>query len=71
MSAPVRIKRSIAGAVSADGSDRPIKRKSRTVTTAPDVSDYLDEIVDQAPPMSAQAHAKLAALLGRLARRAA
>lgn len=84
MSAPVRNQRKITGSACAprsqgaarcagnlDEGEGPIRRKPRNVTLAPDVSDYLDEIVAQAPPMSAQARAKLAALLGRSARRAA
>jgi hypothetical protein len=49
----------------------PRSRKSRTELAAQDVVDYLDEIVAKAPPMSAQARARLAALLGPVARRAA
>lgn len=81
MSAPVRQQRKVASstrpqgvarfAASVDEGDGPTRRKSREVTLAPEVADYLDEIVAQAPPMSAHARAQLAALLGRSARRAA
>lgn len=84
MSAPIRNKRPLAGSVtsprlknaeacaaSVDESDGPTRLKPRNVAAAPDVSDYLEEIVAQAPPMTAHARAKLAALLGRSASRRA
>lgn len=82
MSAPIRQKqRKVTGSTrpqgvarcagSVDEGDGPTRRKPREVTLAPEVADYLDEIVAQAPPMSAHARAQLAALLGRSVRRAA
>ncbi|MEV6221929.1 hypothetical protein AB0M13_09790 [Nocardia fluminea] len=83
MSAPVRNKRKTVGSATSprlqqvaalvgdvDETDGPI-RLQRNATIAPDISDYLEEIVAQAPPMTAQARAKLAALLGRGASRRA
>lgn len=84
MSAPIQNKRRTVGSATSprlqqvatfvggvDETDGPI-RLPRNATTALDISDYLEEIVAQAPPMTAQARAKLAALLGRgAARRAA
>ncbi|MEV6659478.1 hypothetical protein [Nocardia fluminea] len=84
MSAPVRNKRKATGTAGSprlqqaaayagqvDETDGPTRLKPRSETITPDISDYLEEIVAQAPPMTAHARAKLAALLGRGASRRA
>ncbi|TDP38745.1 hypothetical protein [Nocardia ignorata] len=84
MSAPIRNKRTLVGgatsprlknvalcAADIDESDGPTRLKPRNVTAAPEVADYLEEIVAQAPPMTAHARAKLATLLGHRAQRGA